>query len=293
MNKRQNKEKQRFEGFYFKQQNKDETVAFIAARHSGADGRPSASLQIITDAGAFNADFPAEQFFDDRKRLIVRLGNSIFSKNGSSLNIEMVGLSLHGKLRFSTLVPPAYDIMGPFAAVPFMECRHSVYSLFHKVNGWVTLNGREYKFEDGSGYIEGDRGTSFPQRYIWTHCSFNGNSIMMSVADIPVGPFSFIGCTGFIYLNGKERRIATYLGGGPLHIGKDCVILRQGGLILEIRLLKENSHPLYAPNQGRMTSIIHESASCMVRYKCSDCGKVIFDFISEHASFENNWMNVE
>ncbi|MEA4919782.1 MAG: hypothetical protein VB078_02485 [Clostridiaceae bacterium] len=293
MNKRQNKEKQRFEGFYFKQQNKDETVAFIAARHSGEDSRPLASLQIITDAEAFNVDFPAEQFFDDRKRLIVRLGNSIFSKNGVSLNIERPELSLYGKLSFGTLALPAYDIMGPFAAVPFMECRHSVYSLFHKVNGCVTINGREYKFLDGSGYIEGDRGTSFPKRYIWTHCCFNGNSIMMSLADIPVGPFSFIGCTGFIYLNGKERRIATYLGGGPLHIGQDCVILRQGGLMLEIRLLKENSYPLYAPKQGRMTSIIHESASCMVRYKCSEYGKVIFDFISEHASFENNWMNVQ
>lgn len=74
--------------------------------------------------------------------------------------------------------------MGPFQFVPFMQCRHSVFSMKHQVNEQITINGQIYKFKNGIGYMEGDRGYSFPKQYIWMQCCFNDGSLMLSVADI-------------------------------------------------------------------------------------------------------------
>lgn len=278
-----------FEGWYFKQQNGSETVAFIPAYHVNDAGEASASLQVITDEAAHRVDFLARAFLAQRKGPIIRLGECAFSPQGCKLDVKSKEVSLSGTLRFGSFTPPACDIMGPFALMPFIECRHSVASLFHRVDGALTLNGRQYVFENGSGYVEGDRGTSFPERYIWTHCNWKNNSIMLSVADIPFGALRFVGCVGFIFLNGKERRIATYRGVKLLRIGNDAVSLRQGNLTLDIQLIQANSHPLYAPHRGEMSRTIHESPSCTVRYTCREGGDTLFDFVSDQAGFENNW----
>jgi hypothetical protein len=279
-----------FEGWYFKQQGDQSSLAFIPAFHVNDAKEASASLQVVTDAQAYTIDFPAHDFNIDRKKARIRLGKCVFSPEGCTLHAASKTCSVSGSLRFGPLSPPGYDIMGPFSLIPFMECRHSVFSLFHRVNGLVRLNGTFFCFKGGSGYIEGDRGTSFPERYVWTQCSFGGNSIMLSVAEIPFGVFSFTGCIGFIFLNGKEYRIATYCGAKLLHVSDDTVLLRQGRLVLKVKMLQaNNARPLRAPHQGSMSRTIHESVSCPVQYTCLMDGRILFDFINERASFENNW----
>lgn len=71
-------------------------------------------------------------------------------------------------------------------AFHLMQCRHSVFSMGHRVDGQLTINGQVYHFQNDMGYIEGDCGSSFPERYIWTQCSFPNGSLMLSVADIPL-----------------------------------------------------------------------------------------------------------
>lgn len=176
--------------------------------------------------------------------------------------------------------------MGPFQFVPFMQCRHSVFSMKHQVNGQITINGQIYKFQNGIGYIEGDRGYSFPKQYIWTQCCFNDGSLMLSVADIPLFGFHFTGIIGIILLGGKEYRIATYLGATVKHIGNNSVIVKQGKYTLTAKLIEKNSYPLYAPENGKMSRTIHESASCKAYYRFSDNGKVLCEFTSDMASFE-------
>lgn len=44
--------------------------------------------------------------------------------------------------------------MGPFALIPFMECRHSVWSMRHFVRGTVIINGEDYVFQNAWGYWE-------------------------------------------------------------------------------------------------------------------------------------------
>lgn len=278
-----------FEGWYFKQQNNTETIALIPAYHMDKSGRALASLQIITDTRACNIDFPPQVFKADRKKFVVRLAECTFSAQGCELSVKSSDCTLKGRLRFGAFARPAYDIMGPFRFVPLMQCRHSVFSFRHRVDGELIFNGNKLIFENARGYIEGDRGSSFPSRYLWTHCNWEDNSIMLAVAHIPFGGTSFTGCIGFIYRGGQERRIATYCGVKLLYIEDDTVLLRQGHLLLKIQLLDSGGHLLRAPLSGSMTRKIHESPSCRVQYTCWEKGNLLFDFISEQASFESNW----
>lgn len=272
-----------FKGWYFKCSSKNQTVAFIPAFHRN-NGRESASLQIITDEAAFH--IPFRSLIYREKPLSAKLGDCVFSNKGIRLHIQTDKLSAEGVLSFGKLSPIRYDIMGPFCFVPFMQCRHSVYSMRHKIDGQITINEQLYVFRGGTGYIEGDCGYSFPKRYIWTQCCFKNSSLMLSAADIPMIGRHFTGIIGIVFLCGKEYRIATYLGAKIGHISKNSVTVIQGDYLLHVKLIEKKPQPLLAPDNGSMTRTIHESASCKAYYRFKYKGEILCEFISDRASFE-------
>lgn len=75
---------------------------------------------------------------------------------------------------------------------------------------------------------------------------------MLSVADIPLFGFHFVGIIGVILLDNREYRIATYLGARPVYIGKNTIRIKQGKYTLLVKLMEQNSQPLHAPEHGRM-----------------------------------------
>lgn len=276
-----------FEGWYVKQQTDDEVIAFIPALHTAPNGQRTASLQIATPGASYSVSYPSMEIEPGRRAL--RIGESLFSPSGCTLDVRSGGVTLAGKLTFSQVRPPRYDIMGPFRFAPLMQCRHCVISMAHRVDGELTLNGRQYRFHSAHGYIEGDRGVSFPSRYVWTQCCFDGGSVMLSVADIPYLGLHFKGCIAFVYLNGKEYRLATYLGARVEAVDNRAVVIRQGRLCLTARLLHAQAAPLQAPSAGIMQRTIHESARCTVAYRFTDAAHERFSLLSEQASFEGAW----
>ena len=82
------------------------------------------------------------------------------------LQIERDELSLHGTVRCGPFTPLRSDIMGPFRFLPTMECAHGILSMAHPLEDSVTLNGKTLDFSGGVGYIETDRGRSFPDCYL-------------------------------------------------------------------------------------------------------------------------------
>jgi len=272
-----------FKGWYFKCFSENKTLAFIPAFHSSGN-QETASVQIITDNAVFNIPFNSLKYRENP--LCIVLENCVFSKKGIDINFKNDKLTVSGNLKFSAFSPLRYDIMGPFKFIPFMECRHSVYSMRHIVDGEIIINGQLFNFQNSLGYIEGDCGRSFPEKYIWTQCCFENCSLMLSVANIPFGLFCFTGIIGVVMLNGKQYRIATYLGAKVKSINENSVIVTQGNYKLCATLIKKNSLPLYAPISGKMDRTIHESASCEARYIFSYRGKVLYQFTSNRASFE-------
>ena len=277
-----------FQGWYFKCSNGDKTIAFIPAYHR-SENVTLASLQVITDDEVYNIPFQKLRY--TTKPLSVKIGDCVFSEKGVALNFQSSSCKLEGQLRFHSLSPIAYDIMGPFALVPFMQCRHSVFSMSHRIDGNITLNDKSFDFDNGIGYIEGDRGYSFPKRYIWTQCCFDNGSLILSVADIPVLGFHFTGIIGVVLLNGREHRVATYLGAKVKRISENVVTVKQGEYELTAEWLQKNAHPLLAPTNGNMNRTIRESASCKAHYRFLYKNEVLCDFISEKASFEFEYFN--
>lgn len=272
-----------FYGWYLKCQSDTQTLAVIPAAHS-AGGKRTCSVQVITDHDAWIVTFSADSFRRTRRNLFI--GENRFGEKGIRLAIRTPQLTIRGRLDFGQLSPLKYDIMGPFALVPFMECRHSVWSMRHSVTGNVRINGQKYSFQNAWGYWEGDRGRSFPEEYLWTQCCFNDGALMLSVADIPVAGFHFTGIIGIILWRGKEYRIATYLGARAAQIQNKTVRVIQGDLELEVRLPEASGRPLKAPEKGNMVRTIHESASCRAFYQFRKKGRTLFAFESDRASFE-------
>lgn len=272
-----------FKGWYFKCSTESSTIAFIPAIHR-SQSQETASLQIITDNSAYNIPLDTLKYCE--KPLLIKGNGCLFSEKGIRLSIHSEQINIHGAIKLSGYTPIKYDIMGPFKFVPFMQCRHSVYSMRHRIDGRIVFNGQQYLFKNGIGYIEGDCGYSFPSRYIWTQCCFGKSSLMLSIADIPISGYHFNGIIGIILLNGKEYRIATYLGASLREIKNNSVTVHQGDFRLTAKLIEKNSHPLFAPNNGKMSRTIHESAACKAYYRFSYRDKNLLEFTSDSASFE-------
>ena len=272
-----------FCGWYYRCQSDNQTLAVIPSVHKTREGN-FCKIQLITDTGAFHAQFPYEVFNKDGDE--IRVGNNRFGKAGVSLDIHTPGLCAEGAVRFGDFTPIRYDIMGPFQYVPLMQCRHSVYSMRHRVDGEICVNGVPYSFHSAVGYVEGDRGYSFPKEYVWTQCSFREGALMLSVADIPLGKVHFTGVIGIVLLHGKEYRLATYLGAKAVSINNGEVIVKQGRFCLTVRQLGEPGHPLQAPVRGAMTRTIHEQPSCRVYYRFTDGNATLLEFESPNAAFE-------
>ena len=272
-----------FYGWYFKCQSKDETIVFIASVNR-TDREATGRLQIATKDGVWDVDYPGDCFFEDKGNIF--LSDNRFGRSGIRFNITTADLRAKGKLDFSDWTPLKYDIMGPFVLVPNMECRHSIMSMRHKVNGKVTLNGRTYEFNDAFGYWEGDRGTSFPSEYLWTQCAFDEGSLMLSVAEIPVGTAKFTGIIGIVHYLGEEYRFATYLGASVKELKDRKITVTQGNMTLEAKMMDRGGKILSAPVDGEMSRAIHESLSCNAAYRFRIGNETILAFKTNQASFE-------
>ena len=274
-----------FCGWYFKCQSEECTASVIVATHTSDEGK-SASIQLITERGAWCVPYSYDKFTLDKRNFEISLGANRLNRHGVRLCLSTPELSAIGYLRFGELSPIAYDIMGPFKYVPFMQCRHSVVSMEHSVNGELWINGEHLVFSNAKGYIEGDRGRSFPKKYAWCHSFFGGGSVMLSVATIPLGVLNFTGIISVIHYRGKEYRLATYLGARLYRAEDGEITVRQRDKVLSVKFIDTPKHPLKAPTKGKMSRIIRESAACRARVSFEKGGVMIFDFESDRVSAE-------
>ena len=269
-----------FYGWYFRCQSKEQTIAFIAAEHED-----TCSLQIITDEKTYSATLGRDAFSRDGDCLTI--DGSVFARSGLDIDMKEEGLTAEGSLRFENLHPLSYDIMGPFALVPFMECRHMVGSMRHRVTGSVTVEGKVFEFDGASGYIEGDCGKSFPKEYVWTQAFLpHGGSLMLSVADIPFLGMHFQGVIAVILWRGKMYRLATYLGADVRELKDGRVRIVQGRKELLVRLSLDGCKALKAPKDGSMQRMIRENTCGSAYYEFRIGGRKVFSFTTDRAAFE-------
>lgn len=278
-----------FEGWYFKHQKDNETIAFIPGINIDENGEKKAFIQIITNTNSYNVDFPYSDFEVSKNDLEVRIGKNTFSKKGIELDINAKDIRVLGKVKYGEITPIKYDIMGPFSIIPSMECNHGVISLKHDLVGRVKINNKIIDLENGVGYIEKDWGSSFPKTYLWVQCNnFKDEeaSIMVSIADIPFMGTEFKGCIAVVYYKNKEYRFATYNGVKILGYCNNYLKIKRGRCKLEISINEKSPQKLLAPTAGSMIRTIHENASCSGNFRFYDKDTLIFDLESNAVSFE-------
>lgn len=265
------------------------SLALIPAFHIDRTGRRGASLQVISNHRSWWLDHPDAQFQAAQKQFQIRLGNSCFDSRGIDLDIKQKELSLRGTLRYGSLTPLRSNIMGPFAPFSGMQCSHGVISMAHSLEGSLTLNGEPIDFSQGTGYIETDRGRSFPSVYLWTQCLLpepKGGSLMLAIASIPLPLGSFTGCICAILHQGREYRLATYLGAKIEEWSPSGATIQQGKYRLNVKLLEAQEQTLRAPVQGSMERSIHESLCANVSYRFWAGRDILFQHTDRRASFE-------
>lgn len=283
------KKKGYFEGWYFKNQFKDNIISFIPGINIKSDGQKCSFIQIITKNKSYNINYDFKDFSVSEDKLTIKIKDNIFSTKGIILNIRNKDIHIKGRLIYSNITLVKNDIMGPFAYFPFMECVHGVLSLNHIVNGSIYINNEEMKFIDGKGYIEKDSGKSFPKTYLWVKSNdFNieDTSIMVSIADIPFLGYEFKGCIATVYYNGKEYRLATYNGVKIVSCNEKGLVIKKGKYKLEINIDALSGQKLLAPNGGEMIRTVYENISCSARFKFYKKKELIFDLVSNTTSFE-------
>lgn len=280
--------KKYFFGSYFKLQSKNKTLSLIPS-YSRTNNNFLASLQIITNDKSYILDYPFK-LYKRGKGFNARLDNNIFNEEGIKLNINKDDVKLNGEIKFKNINKLKGNIMGPFKYIPHLECIHTVYSIFHHIDGKIYLNDELYDFNDGFCYIEGDKGRSFPKVYSWTQAILDNGSLMLSVADIPFCLFHFTGIIGFINYKDIKLRIGTYKFAKALKIKDSEIIIKQGKYKFIVKLLKKNAYDLAAPKLGKMDRIIKESASATVRYILYKKDELLFDITLDNASMEYEYI---
>ena len=268
------KKKNYFEGWYFKHVSKDlkHVLAFIPGIALTKNNK-HAFIQIINGITGQThvVNYPIDAFNFKKNEFNVTVGNSNFTQNKIELNIDEHDLKIEGELSYlnivsypSTLFSPG--IMGWYSFVPFMECKHGIGSMLHNLSGKIEFNNEIINFDNGTGYIEKDWGTSFPESWIWLHCNtfdIPDCSFTFSVAKIPwLGSF-FIGHICFLYVNGEFHLFATYNKSKITHLGFHDPILEIEMINrthrLKVRAKQNGSGNLKAPVTGEMSRIIKES----------------------------------
>lgn len=269
-----------FEGWYFKAVDEVENIIVILIPGISLFKKKFAFLQyIIYHKGeSFQGflEYPLEKFLI-KKPFSLHFPDGFISKHRIALSLKQFKIDLQlsdfTPLQTSILNP---SIMGFFEYLK-MPCYHDIVSLSHKVTGSVQLNHITIPFQ-GKGYIEGDRGKSFPDYYLWAQCNHFENtnaSFFFSVADIRLPFFRFLGHIAVFSIQGKQYRFATYLGSKIfVKVSTDkteaMVILKSRKHQLSFKLKLNQGNDLIAPMNHSMDFKMKEQVKSDLLLKFDD-----------------------
>ena len=296
------KKRSYFEGWYFKHVSKDlnHVYSFIPGI-SLSDDDPHSFIQVINGiTGETNyITYRVNMFKWDKYKLYLKIGNSVFTDKFIDLNLENKDIKVSGRLEYSnivkypkTLLSPG--IMGWYSYIPFMECKHGIVSVSHKVSGVLNFDKGTIDMNEGKGYIEKDWGSSFPEAWIWIQSNnFNNpeTAFTFSVAKIPWLGKYFPGFISFLYFDKSFYLFSSYNKSVLQDLNYDGntlnFTLRNKFSALKVTAVKNKSGELLAPVSGKMTRRIKESIDSFITISLYDRdNKLIYNDSAQRAGLE-------
>lgn len=282
-----------FEGWYFRHYSKEHTLCVVVGRNVDGSGAGSSFVQIIYDEKTYNINLSLDKFSYLKTKFAIKLGKNYFTEKGIVLNINTEVITIKGKITYKDITPLNYSFMGPLSLVSNAECRHEIISLRHTLSGVLKINGKYVCFDNGIGYIEGDSGRSFPQRYNWISSNYfddtgasSNASIVVAIADVKLFKFNFEGSSCVILYEGKQYRLATYKGAEIKINQRNKIVIQQGGYRLCINIHDKSGQELLAPNNGNMSRIIKESVDVKATFRFYKEGEMVFSIKSDRCCHE-------
>ncbi len=277
-----------FEGWYFRQQAKDFTCAFIPAISYDEEGRMKGSLQVVLPHKAWTFYYGHPVNINMKDSLFVVLDKNVFTDGCIHLDIDEPDLRIKGDIYFDDEPAAKFHVMGPLDVLP-LPCKHKIWAMEQTLSGVLAINGKAVSFDGGKGYLEADYGRSFPDKYFWTHCNWFRRAdlrITCAAAEMPVAGKFFRGCFACIDNHGEKIKLATYKGCRIEHYSPSGFRMRQGKYLLEGWKMEGTPVTLRSPVNGQLTGRTEEYLVCRVRYRLEKDGKVIFDEIGCGAAYE-------
>lgn len=294
-----NKNKNYFEGWYFKNISDKKGISFIPGINIEGDNK-KAFIQVITNNSSYFVNYNIDDFDFSTNPFYIKIKNNVFSKENVYIDIidKTQNLKINGNIKYTNskninvnnLNP---NIMGPFSYVPFMECNHAILSMKNTAVGEIKINDDIIEFNKGSGYIEKDWGTSFPKSYIW--CQGNNfktknASFMMAIANIPFKIFEFKGIICDLIIDNTECKFTTYNNTKLIDYVVDDellnITLKKGNYYLNIQSIYDKGLKLTAPVKGKMQKDILESISTTISVTLKLKEKIIFSDTSTNCGME-------
>lgn len=294
-----NKDKNYFEGWYFKNANRKDGISFIPGISINSKEKKS-FIQVITNTTSYFVNYNIDDFKFSSSPFHIKIANNYFSKDIIKININdtIQNLNICGEINYSNLQKINTNvfnpnIMGPFSYIPFMECNHAIISMKSQTNGTIFINDTNLDFDNGYAYIEKDWGCSFPKSYIWMQGNNFQNSnasFILSIADIPFKLFSFKGIICVLKINNREFRFTTYnntkLKEYDVNKNSLNITLKRDSYYLNITSSFNNGHKLLAPCKGKMEKDIFENISSHLNITLKKENTVLFTDTSENCGLE-------
>lgn len=213
------------------------------------------------------------------------IADSTLDASGMRLALMNCPIEMVGCMKFSQLqkLPRSIyspTIMGPLSYRKELECVHTICSMHHHVSGDLQIQNRRFSLH-GDGYMEKDRGTSFPKHYIWLQsnvCQEEQASFFLALANVPIRSISFQGIISCLQLSNKLYRFASYYGAITKVVKRSehayMIIVYQGWDRLYIKVRQGKRYELKAPKNGRMGPKVFEGLEGEITirlYHCHTC----------------------
>lgn len=277
-----------FEGWYFKEQSAELTIAFIPEVSYDEKGTPSGSLQIVLPDRSYYYTYKNPINMNLNRTMFIVMEKNVFTDACIHIDIEESDLKIKGDIYFDDAAGRAFNVMGPLSVFP-LPCKHGILSMEQRLSGSLEIDGKVYDFDGGKGYLETDYGKSFPERYMWSQCNWFGRTncqIAVAAATIPLGPFPIMGTFACINYEGQRYKLATYKGAEVEKIGEKGFKITQGPYIFEGRRQGGQAIELKSPEMGKMESATREYLACNMEYRLRKRGVEIFYVRSSRGSYE-------
>lgn len=272
-----------FEGYYFKLTNNEDTLCFIVGYTLGENSHSFIQVFGSSMVKMYYFRFEILMCTMMRNPLYIRINDNIFTKNKVVINLENDEITIKGVARFEgqvSLIKSGYtpSIMGPLTYIR-AKCIHDIVTIYSRANGAFKIRNRTIVFNDAFAYIEGDRGSSFPETYIWLQALDEDFSIFLSIALVDIEWFRFKGGIATIHHGSKQFRFGSYyLARVEIFKNEESVIIsiKQGSYSLLVTISNyDDSTLLMAPENGLMNGVTRECVDATISFCLFKDGRCI------------------